>query len=127
LQPQDFVDEWLTRPWSEMQSSSDGITLEKLKKWHDFLGGELTSGEFGLVLPCVAKPGYWQGGVEMYSFGEKDLPEPLDVYFLVQQSEQYRFKMIKIGFDQEDDCPGEGRPDLQGPIPSLFPRAPIKR
>ena len=34
LQPQDFAEEWLTRPWSEMESRSDPAT----KALHEAVG-----------------------------------------------------------------------------------------
>jgi len=37
LQPRDFVDEWLTRPWEEMAAWSSANAREELKKWHAVL------------------------------------------------------------------------------------------
>jgi hypothetical protein len=90
----------------------------KLKMWHDFLadGVALT---FTVVQPCQQNPGQWQIGVALDWLKDKELPEPLSVYFLVKQSEQYRFKMVEIGFDRQDGCPGESPPTEDNP--SLFP------
>jgi len=117
LQPQDFVDEWVTKPWTEMESRSGD-----LKKWHDFLAGgpdEYVGGTFDFVQPCQDKPGQWQIGVSFESLKGKELPEALPVYFLVQQSEQYKFQMTGISFDRPDGCPGET--PLKDEHLSLFP------
>lgn len=117
LLPQDFVDEWVTKPWTEMESRSDD-----LQKWHDFLAGgpdEFVSGTFDFVQPCQDKPGQWQIGVSFENLKGKELPEALPVYFLVQQSEQYKFRMTGISFDRQDGCPGET--PLKDERPSLFP------
>jgi hypothetical protein len=125
LQPQDFVDEWLTRPWSEMASLSDDEKSEydnqtKLEKWHKFLGGNFGAGEFSLVQSCSEKPNQWQIGVDLHSIQGKNLPEPLGVYFLVQQLEEpYRYKMTDISFSRQEGCPGESGPSLEKP--TLFP------
>src|SRR5262249_40734200 len=34
LQPRDFVDEWITRPWAEMQSRSAESGRDNVAKWH---------------------------------------------------------------------------------------------
>lgn len=125
LQPQDFVDEWLTRPWSEMASRSteeksahDNQT--KLEKWHKFVGADFVGGDFTLVQACSETPGQWQIGVDIDWIGKKDLPEPLSVYFLVQQLEgPYRYKMTDISFNRQDGCPGDSGPSLEKP--TLFP------
>jgi len=120
LQPQDFVDEWLMRPWSEMESRSAESVRDKLKKWHEFLAGDFVAGKFNFVQACREKPDQWQVGVALDWIKGKELPEPLSAYFLVQQSEQYRFKMVGISFDRQDGCPGETRPNTESP--SMFPR-----
>jgi hypothetical protein len=118
LLPQDFVDEWLTRPWAEMESRSVGSSREKLKQWHEFLGDG--AGEFSLVQACTERRSQWQIGVELYWVHDKELPEPLRVYFLVQQADPYRFEMSGISFERQDGCPGEGQ--ASSDRPSLFPR-----
>jgi hypothetical protein len=115
LQPQDFVDEWLTRPWSEMESRSSTDASGKMQKWHEFFAGESTFGEFQFVQACEAKAGQWQVGIDMQTVKGKELPEDLSLYFLVQQSEEHRFKMVDIGFERQAGCPGESRPSLASP------------
>jgi hypothetical protein len=43
----------------------------------------------------------------------------VDFVFLVQQLEQYRFKMTGISFERQDGCPGESGPNMDQP--SMFP------
>ncbi len=115
LQPQDFVHEWLIRPWSEMKSRSS----EALEKWHSFLEARLVFGEYEFVQPCIDRPGVTQVGVEVINIGERDVPEPLSVYFLVRDNGKYRYEMSEISFARQDGCPGETFADYDNP-PSLF-------
>jgi len=52
LSVRDFVDEWLTRPWTEVAKWSDS----DLETWHKKLHKDIVSGEFDTVRRC-AKPG----------------------------------------------------------------------
>jgi hypothetical protein len=115
LQPQDFVHEWLIRPWSEMQSRSS----EAMEKWHSFLEGDLVFGEYEFVQPCIDSPGVTQVGVGVINIGERDIPEPLSVYFLVRDNGEHRYEMLEISFDRQEGCPGETQADYDNP-PSLF-------
>jgi hypothetical protein len=119
LQPQDFVDEWLTRPWSEMESRSAESGRDKLKKWHEFLAGNFVAGEFQFVQLCQEQTDQWQVAVYLDWIKGKELPEGLMVYFLVQQSDKYRFKITSISFDRQEGCPGESQPSSERP--TLFP------
>jgi hypothetical protein len=86
--------------------------------WHEFLAGDYVAGDFKFVQACRENPGQWQIGVDLDWLKGKELPEPLSVYFLVQQPEQYRFKMLGVSFDRHDGCPGETPPTEDKP--SLF-------
>jgi hypothetical protein len=68
LQPQDFVDEWLTRPWSEMQTRSADSDRGKLRRWHESLG--IRFAEFSLVQECL-QHGQWQIGIDVSWLGDK--------------------------------------------------------
>jgi hypothetical protein len=120
LQPQDFVDEWLTRPWSEMESRSADGAREKLKLWHEFLSGDFVAGEFTMVQACRDKPNQWQVGINLNWIRGKELPEPFSAFFLVKRMEQYRFEMVGINSNRQEGCPGESRPSTESP--SLFPK-----
>lgn len=105
LQPQDFVDEWLTRPWSEMASRS-----ADLEPWHNRLAGEATDGTLTLVQQCQEKPGDWQIGVKLAK---------VSAYFLVHQTAPSSFKMTGVSLQRQPGCPGSGQPS--NAHPSLFP------
>jgi hypothetical protein len=117
LQLQDFVHEWMTRPWGEMQSrSSDG-----LEKWHKFLYADRGFGEYEFAQPCAERPGVTQIGVAFDSIGERETPEPLGVYLLVEDHGGYSYKMSEISFDRQEGCPGETAATYDN-LPSLFPK-----
>jgi hypothetical protein len=110
-----------TRPWSGIESRSAESELEKLKKWHGFLGGDFVAGQFTIVQPCTATPGQWQVGVGLDWIQGKEVREPLIAYCLVEQLGQYRFRMGGISFNRQQGCPGESPPSDESP--SLFPSA----
>jgi hypothetical protein len=117
LQPQDFVHEWLIRPWTEMQPrSADGI-----EKWHKFLHADDVSGGYDFAQPCSDRTGVTQIGVAFDSIGESEMPEPLRVYFLVEDQGAYHYRMSEIGFERQDGCPGETAATFDNQ-PSLFPK-----
>ena len=110
LQPHDFVDEWLTRRWPEMERWSD----PGMKGWHEFLASEPAFGEIQLVQRCTER-GLWQVRIHFDQIQGKRLPEAVEVYFLVEQSDTYRFRMREISFHRQEGCPGESAPPLRGP------------
>jgi hypothetical protein len=117
LQPQDFVHEWLIRPWSEMQSRSS----DRVEKWHKFLYADHGFGEYEFAQPCAGRPGVTQIGVAFDSIGERETPEPLGVYLLVEDHGGYSYKMSEISFDRQEGCPGETAATYDN-LPSLFPK-----
>jgi hypothetical protein len=118
LQPQDFVHEWLTRPWEEMQSRSGNS--DTLVKWHNLLHADSVSGDYEFVQPCVNRPGVTQVGVGIDVIGDREIPEPLIVYFLVKDKGNYSYEMSGVSFDTQDDCPGETPAADYGELTSLF-------
>ena len=117
LQPQDFVHEWMIRPWDEMQSRS----TDSLEKWHKFLHGDGVGGQYEFAQPCAERPGFTQIGVAFTFIGEREMPEPLSVYFLVEDHGGHSYKISEISFDRQEGCPGETEPTYDNP-PSLFPK-----
>ncbi len=103
LQPQDFAEEWLTRPWSEMQSRS----VPDTKSWHQQLHGDLIFGEYAGVIPC-ASSGIWLIGLELRRIGEKEFSDPPPTYFLVRDLGSYSFHMDAVTALQPSECPGTG-------------------
>lgn len=52
--------------------------------------------------------------------GELEMPEPLEVFLLVEDRGGYLYKMSGISFERQEGCPGEAAAaDTQ---PSLFPK-----
>jgi hypothetical protein len=104
FQPQDFAEEWLTRPWSEMQSRSALQTAE----WHARLHNDFVMGKYFSVVLCLAKPGRWLIGLDITNIGEKDLPQPLRTYFLVRELGNYRYEMEDVSASKPPGCSGTG-------------------
>jgi hypothetical protein len=103
LQPQDFVEEWLTRPWTEMQSRSAAGT----RRWHGRLYAESVSAEYQRVMPCTAKPGHWLIGLDIYRIGGKRLGKPRNAWFLVQDPGDFHYGMAAVGSSMPAaQCPG---------------------
>ncbi len=123
LQAQDFVEEWLTRPWDEIQKTCTIDDMKKFEQWHQVLHSEHVFGDYNFVQPCASKSGQTQISMDLDSLEGKELPEPLTVYFVVQEETNYRFKMLNISFKRQAGCPGESFP--RNDYPSLF--KPIKQ
>jgi len=117
LQPKDFVHEWMIRPWDEVQPRSSAA----LEKWHRFLRADYIFGEYEFAQPCAERPGVTQIGAALENIGEREIPEPLSVYFLVEDRGPYTYKMAEIGFNRQEGCPGETAATYDNP-PSLFPK-----
>jgi hypothetical protein len=115
LQPQDFVHEWIRRPWSEMESRSSA----GLGKWHKFLYSEDAGGAYEFVQTCASRPGFTQIGVSMWRIGERESPEPVTICFLVEDQGGHRYKMAGVSLDRQPGCPGNTFADYDN-LPSLF-------
>jgi hypothetical protein len=90
LGPHDFVDEWLTRPWSESASWS---AVPALANWHKRLTG--SAGEFDGSTRHCQTPDLWQIALSPTDLKTNLSPHP-DVYFLVRWRPPYRFTMVNI-------------------------------
>ena len=115
LQAQDFVDEWVTRPWTEMESRSAATSRETLGKWHKVLHADYVGGTFTLAQPCRDTPGLSQYGVEFGDAGGHEWPEPLQVFFLVREQGNGTYQMLDVSFARQEGCPGEGEPRGESP------------
>jgi hypothetical protein len=109
LQPPDFAEEWITRPWAEMRSMS----LPETQKWHGKFSDQ--SMEYSNVVPCAAKPDRWSIGFEIKYLGEKELAEPIEAHFLVRDLGNYRFEMEAVSDSEFEGCPGDGEPSDKHP------------
>jgi len=110
LQPQDFVDEWLTGPWSEVVSRSAVGSRATLKQWHDRLHSDLVAGEYEFVQECTERPHTWQIAVTL---------DNQSTYFLVRELGQHRYEMVDVSAKRQPGCPGESPPVMGGEPPHI--------
>ncbi len=88
LSPRDFVDEWLTQPWSEAGAWTTGT----LEKQHNELHADSVFGEFLDPTFHCRTPDLWQVGVDFTPDSKShDL-----TYFLVRWRPPYRFSMVDV-------------------------------
>jgi hypothetical protein len=92
LSPRDFVDEWMTHPWSESQ----GWSLSRDQSiWHQRLHADFVAGDFlGDAMHCQT-PDLWQVGFEPNDAKRNFEPEP-SVYFLVRWTPPYSFALVGV-------------------------------
>ncbi len=116
LSPSDFVDEWLTQPWTEIAAWSDDASVKALQEWHQKLHQDFISGEFGYpTMHCRQRPDLWQVSINFADYGEPELNR----YFLVRWRPPYRFTMFQISEHPSPDCT-EHDPEADQPH-TLFP------
>jgi hypothetical protein len=108
LRPQDFVEEWLTRPWAEMESRTAASYRGRLKKWHNLLHTKLVFGEYVFVQKCTARVHDWQIAINMTHTAAT--PSAPTVYFLVYELGQQRYEMMDVSSTRQHGCPGESPP-----------------
>lgn len=100
LRPQDFAEEWLTRPWDEMQSRS----AEETKKQHNRLYGDYILGDYYSVAPCEPTHQHWLITLDITDIGEKKLNEPLRTYFLLSEVDKHQYRMENVGQSRPAGC-----------------------
>ncbi len=115
LRADDFVHEWITRPWNEMVNWTRSSERRRLRGWHEALAK--FSGSYWFVQPCSGRPGTWQIAIEAYDSNGR---ESKDYFFLVTQKDQYDFQMVDASSNRQAGCPGERYHSLDRP--TLFPR-----
>ena len=100
LSPRDFVDEWMTQPWSESQEWS---LSPDLSEWHQKLHADWVGGDFlGETMHCQT-PDLWQVGFEPQDAKRNFEPKP-HVYFLVRWTPPYRFVLASISNTPSARC-----------------------
>jgi hypothetical protein len=100
LSPRDFVDEWMTQPWS---ASQDWSLSPELSSWHQKLHADFVGGEFlGDTLHCQA-PDSWQVGFQPRDAKRNFEPEP-SVYFLIRWTPPYTFALTDISDKLRPQC-----------------------
>jgi hypothetical protein len=107
LTVRDFVEEWLTRPWTEIANWSD----PRLAEWHAKLHKDNVFGEFDTAKRC-ARPGEWQISIDF---------DDRATYFSLLEQPVYHYTMLNISYDPRPDC--LGRDELRNlATPTLFPK-----
>ena len=109
LSAQDFVEEWLTRPWAEIAAWSQPQLAERHNKLHK----DFVSGDYQAVQRCT-KPGEWQVSIAV---------DDKTSYFSLLDRGDYHFRMLDIRETPRPDC--SGRNEILGlgdPKPTLFPK-----
>lgn len=111
LQPQDFAEEWIAQPWSEVQKMSAPQT----QKWHAAFPKGMIFGEYQNIVPCSKKPDRWSVGFEITDVDGKALPKPMDLHLMVRDLGNYRYSMEAVSDSPFKECPGEGQPSQDHP------------
>ncbi len=106
LQPQDFVDEWLSQKWASIAE----WTEPKLNPIHSKLR-RVGVEEYAFAQPCASRPGEWQVAVNFEKLGK--------YFFLLHDRGDHRYRMLDVSHDRQPGCPGETLIDLEKQ-PSLF-------
>ena len=99
LSPRDFVDEWMTQPWSE---SREWSLASDLSRWHQKLHTALVTGNFLRDTTHCRTPDLWQVGFEPHDQWNSR-PEP-GVYFLIRWTPPYRFALAGISNNPSPQC-----------------------
>lgn len=121
LDPQSFVDEWLTTDWSQArrwnERPADNAALARFHPPQP-AKDDILSGEFDDSLRrCRRDPSLWQVAVTLDQ-GDK-APSPSPIYFRVRWTPPYRFAMVEAGRRPLAGCDEKmAEPDEVG---TLFP------
>jgi hypothetical protein len=112
LQPQDFAEEWLTRPWSEMESRSALAT----RAMHDSSGGADVGGEYIEMTQCAPEQPLWLAAFEIDFIGDKKLAQPRHAYLQIRDLGDYRYRMESASSVRPASCKAEpGEPNQKYP------------
>jgi hypothetical protein len=104
LDPRDFVDEWLTQPWSEMEKRS----APAVDSWHSSLHRPGLIGRFRHAHACPQRPNHWEIAVELEKpHPAKDEDPTRTVYFLVREYGRSRFEMVDVSDTGQSGCSAE--------------------
>jgi hypothetical protein len=123
LNPNDFVDEWLTHDWRETSGWTDAAREKAaLAQWHRLLHkpDSFISGEFGgNPQRCRRDPTLWQVSFAFDVGGDKDYRLGQPVYFQVRWMAPYRFTLTRISHRRDANC--DRRDDMPDDLGTLFP------
>jgi hypothetical protein len=111
LQPQDFAEEWLTRPWNEMESRSATATRALHESFGGFVGGEYVE-----MTQCSPEQPVWLAGLDIEFLGDKQLKEPRRVYLQLRDLGDRRYRMESASSVRPTSCKAEpGHPNENYP------------
>jgi hypothetical protein len=112
LQPQDFAEEWLTRPWSEMESRSAPET----HALHEALGGGFVLGDYLEVTQCAPDQPVWLVGFGIGNVKDKQLPQPQHLYVELRDVGDRHYRMESASTSRPAYCKAEpGHPNEEYP------------
>jgi len=103
LQPQDFAEEWLTGPWTEMESQSAPAT----HVLHEALGGGFVLGDYLEFTQCASDQPVWLAAFKISSVKDKDLPKPGELYLQVRDLGDHRYRMESASSIRPASCKAE--------------------
>lgn len=107
LQPEDFVDEWLSLEWPIAAAWS----APKLEVMHGKLQGDAVDG-YAYAQRCTERPSEWQVGVEFQRLGT--------LFFLIEDRGEHRYRMLDVSSRRQQGCPGEQQIDYDR-HPTMLP------
>jgi hypothetical protein len=119
LDPRSFVDEWLTRPWTESGAWIDAKSqAQSLRHWHGrFHESGAVFGSFNDVLwRCRSDRTLWQVG---FTRQGGPINSDLTAYFLVRWMAPYRFTLVDIRKEKSRDC--DVADPMRDNVETLFP------
>jgi hypothetical protein len=92
--PRDFVEEWLSLPWSSSGARSENASL---KAWYDKLHRTDGQGDFpDAPLRCAGGPNLWVVGTHLH--------EAPKYYYRVRWTPPYKFTMVGVSERPYPDC-----------------------
>lgn len=109
LQPQDFVEEWLTRPWAEMQSRSAPETQASHRRLH----ADSLLAEYAAVFPCTASD-RWLIGLDILRIGAKKRSKPVARWFVVRDLGTFQYRLESVASSRPSGCPGDSIETVAG-------------
>lgn len=110
LRAQDFLEEWINRPWTEVSEWDRAADLNDAQSWHETLHNGIK--DFFVSYDFVQKCGdtnRWQIGLDFELSSDKKQPQtplPETLYFTVAKDES-TFHIASIDRQRPDGCPGE--------------------
>ena len=91
LRPEDFVDEWLSRPWSEMQDWSTPANAEA----HDALQMQ-TARPIGLAIYRCREAATWQVEIDLDATDTR--------YFILHEPAEHAYRMLDVRSTPQPSC-----------------------